>query len=217
MAGRRGGMMAQTDAATMTRGGGLGMILAWIYRILLVAAGAFMVYTWFQPWWTGNFVVIPGEPDMILHPWGVEAVSQVKTNVDESLFQMPFPQVFAGFMWVYLVVSMLILVAGMFWSKTVSLGPLRLSIPMLLILFVGISYAAAAGIAYEIGWLKAAASGAKFIGSSNVLEPATGAKVKMTSKLEIGFWLTIYAGAAIAFLGLIRPLIFRRPKVAATA
>jgi hypothetical protein len=211
-------MMAQTDAAntTGTTGGGAG-VLVWIYRVLLVAAGAFMVYTWFQPWWSGNFVVIPGEPDMVLHPWGVEAVSQVKTNVDESLFQMPFPQVFAGFMWVYLAVSMLILLAGLFWSKSVSLGRIRLSVPMLLILFVGISYAAAAGIAYEIGWLKAGMSGAKFIGNSNVLEPATGAKVKMTSQLEIGFWLTIYAGAAIAFLGLIRPLIFRRPKVAAVA
>ena len=190
--------------------------MVWIFRVLLVAAGAFMVYSWFQPWWSGNFVVIPGDNDMILHPWGVEAVSQVRTNVDESLFSMPFPEVFAGFMWVYLVVCMLGLLATFFVSKRFRIGPIPVSVPVLIILLVGISYAAAAGIAYEIGWLKASASGAKFVGVSSVLEPATGAKVRMTSQLEIGFWLAIAAGGIITFLGLIRPLFVRRPKVVTT-
>ena len=81
---------------------------------------------------------------------------------------------------------------------------------MIFILVVGLSFAAAAGIAYEIGTVKAAASGAKFIGTSNVLEPATGAKVKMTSKLELGFWLSIASGGVLAFLGIIRFLFVRQ-------
>jgi hypothetical protein len=189
--------------------GGVGV---WIFRVLLVAGAAFMVYSWFQPWWSGNFVVIPGDNDMVLHPWGVEAVSQVRTNVDESLFSMPFPEVFTGFMWVYLVVCMLGLAATFFVTKRFRVGPIPVSVPVLIILLVGISYAAAAGIAYEIGWLKAAASGAKFIGTSSVLEPATGAKVRMTSQLEIGFWLAIAAGGVLTFLGLVRPLFVRKPK-----
>jgi hypothetical protein len=199
--------MSQTDAASMTSTsrGGAG-ILVWIFRVLLVAGAAFMVYAWFQPWWSGNFVVIPGEPDMVLHPWGVDAVSQVRTNVDESLFQMPFPQVFAGFMWVYLVVCMLGLAVSLFWTGRPKLGRVSLPWAMIIIIIVGLSFAIAAGTAYEIGTLKAAASGAKFIGNSNVLEPATGAKVKMTSGLEMGFWLSIAAGGILAFLGLIRPL-----------
>lgn len=206
--------MVQTEAASTasaTRGGVAGVLL-WIFRILVVAGGAFMLYAWFQPWWSGNFVVIPGEPDMVLHPWGVDAVSQVRTNVDESLFQMPFPEVFAGFMWVYLVVCMLGLVASLFWTRRFKLGPINLPWATLIILVVGLSFAIAAGTAYEIGTLKAAASGAKFIGNSNVLEPATGAKVKMTSGLEIGFWLSIYAGGVLAFLGLISPFFIRKPK-----
>lgn len=205
--------MVQTDTAstTSTTRGGAGVLL-WIFRALVVAGGAFMLYAWFQPWWSGNFVVIPGEPDMVLHPWGVDAVSQVRTNVDESLFQMPFPEVFAGFMWVYLVVCMLGLVASLFWTKRLKLGPINVPYAMLIILVVGLSFAIAAGVAYEIGTLKAAASGAKFIGNSNVLEPATGAKVKMTSQLEIGFWLSIAAGGVLAFLGLISFLFIRKPK-----
>jgi hypothetical protein len=206
-------MMVQTDAASTTSATrGSAGILVWIFRVLLVAGAAFMVYSWFQPWWSGNFVVIPGDNDMVLHPWGVEAVSQVRTNVDESLFSMPFPEVFTGFMWVYLVVCMLGLAATFFVTKRFRVGPIPVSVPVLIILLVGISYAAAAGIAYEIGWLKAAASGAKFIGTSSVLEPATGAKVRMTSQLEIGFWLAIAAGGVLTFLGLVRPLFVRKPK-----
>src|SRR3569833_3570922 len=212
-ASRRGGMMVLTVASTSTSTarGGAG-ILVWIFRVLLVAAGAFMVYSWFQPWWSGNFVVIPGDNDMILHPWGVEAVSQVRTNVDESLFSMPFPEVFAGFMWVYLVVCMLGLVATFFVTKRFRVGPIPVSVPVLIILLVGITYAAAAGIAYEIGTLKAAASGAKFIGNSSVLDPAPGAKVRMTSLLEIGFWLAGAAGGFLTLLGLVRPLFVRKPR-----
>ena len=203
--------MVQADAAstTSTTRGSVG-ILVWIFRVLLVAGAAFMLYSWFQPWWSGNFAVIPGEPDMVLHPWGVDAVSQVRTNVDESLFQMPFPQVFAGFMWVYLAVCMLALAASLFVPWRIKLGPINMSAAMVMILLVGLSYAAAVGIAYEIGWLKAGWSGANFIGKSNVLEPATGAKVKMTSQLEIGFWLSLAAGGVLAFLGLIRFLFVRQ-------
>src|SRR3569833_90716 len=212
MAGRRGGTMAQTDAATTSTTRSGGGVLIWIFRVLLVAGAAFMVYSWFQPWWAGNFAVIPGEPDMVLHPWGVEAVSQVRTNVDESLFQMPFPEIFAGFMWVYLVVCVLGLVASLFWTKRLKLGPINVPWAMVIILLVGLSYAIAVGTAYEIGTLKAAASGAKFIGNSNVLEPATGAKVKMTSQLEIGFWLAVAAGGFLTLLGLVRPLFVRKPR-----
>lgn len=204
--------MVQTDAASTTRGGvGIGV---WIFRVLLVAGAAFMLYSWFQPWWSANFVVIPGEPDMVLHPWGIEAVSQVRTNVDESLFQMPFPDVFAGFMWVYLAVCMLAIAASLFVTQRLRLGLINVPLAMVLIMIVGLSYAAAGGIAYEIGTLKAAASGAKFIGTSNVVEPSSGAMVKMTSRLELGFWLSLAAGGALTFLGLIS-LFVRKPKVAA--
>jgi hypothetical protein len=211
MAGRRGGTMVQTDAASTTSKtrGSVG-ILEWIFRVLLVAGAAFMAYSWFQPWWSGDFAVIPGAPDMVLHPWGVDAVSQVRTNVDESLFQMPFPEVFAGLMWVYLVVCMLALAVSLFWKGRLRLGPINVSWAMVFILLIGVSYAAAAGIAYEIGTLKAAASEAKFIGISNVLEPATGVRVKLTSGLELGFWLSLIAGGVLTFLGIVRFLFVRQ-------
>jgi hypothetical protein len=206
--------MVQTDAASMTSTtrGGAG-VLVWIFRVLLVAGAAFMLYSWFQPWWSANVAVIPGDNDMVLHPWGVDVVSQVRANIDESAFEMPFPGLFAGFMWVYLGVCMLALAASLFVTRRFRLGPINLSLAMVLILLVGLSYAAAVGLAFGIGTLKASAAGANFIGKSNVLEPGSGAKLKMTSNLLTGYWVALAAGGVLTFLGLIRGLFVRKPKV----
>ena len=209
--------MAQTDAATTTStrsmtSGGVG-VGVWIFRVLLVAGAAFMVYTWFQPWWSADVAVIKGDADMVLHPWGVDAVARVRNNMDESAFQMPFPQVFAGFMWVYLAVCMLLLAASIFVTRRIKLGPINVSVAMLLILFVGLSYMIAIGLALGIGTVKAQWAGANFIGKSNVLEPQTGARLKMTSDLVLGYWLALGAGGVLTFIGLIRPLFVRKPKV----
>lgn len=214
MAGPREDMMAQTDAvsATSTTGSSAG-IGAWIFRVLVVAGAAFMLYSWFQPWWTTDIAVIKGDVDMILHPWGVEAAAQVRNNLDESAFQMPFPQAFAAFMWVYLAVCMLALAASLFVTKRFRLGPINMSVAMLMILLVGLSYMAAVGLALGIGQMKAAASGVAFLGKGTYVEPVSEAKLKMVSQLEIGYWIALAAGGALTFIGLIRPLFVRRPKV----
>jgi hypothetical protein len=212
LAGGSEGIMVQTDAASTSLGSVQGGVGVWIFRVLLVAGAAFMLYTWFQPWWSADVAVIKGEFDMVLHPWGVEAAAQVRNNIDESAFQMPFPQVFAGFMWVYLAVCMLALAASLFLTRRLRLGPINMPLAMVLILLVGLSYAAAAGLAYGIGTVKASAAGANFIGKSSVLEPGSGAKLKMVSDLMIGYWLALGAGGALTFLGLIRFLFVRTPK-----
>jgi len=205
--------MVQTDAASTTSAtGGAAGVLVWIFRVLIVAGAAFMLYSWFQPWWSANVAVIPGDADMVLHPWGVDVASQVRANIDESAFEMPFPGLFAGFMWVYLAVCMLALAASLFLTRRFRLGPINLSLPMILILLVGLSYMLAVGLAFGIGELKASAAGANFIGKSNVLEPGSGAKLKMTSDLLVGYWVALSAGGVLTFLGLIRFLFVRKPK-----
>jgi hypothetical protein len=205
--------MAQTDTASMasmTRSSaGAGV---WIYRVLLIAGAAFMLYSWFQPWWSTDIAVVKGEKDMILHPWGVEAAAQVRANMDESLFQMPFPQVFAGFMWVYLAVSMLGIAASLFWTKTWSVGRITVSWALTITLLIGLSYMMAVGLAYGIGTLKAAASGINFIGKATWQEPVSHAKLKMVSQLELGYWLSLGAGGFLTLVALARPVFIRKPK-----
>ena len=200
--------MAQTYAVGTSRGGAG----VWIFRVLLVAGAAFMVYSWFQPWWSAKVAVIPGDNHMVLHPWGVEVVAQVRANTDVSAFSMPFPALFAGFMWTYLAVCLLALAASLFVDRTISVGRIKLPLAVVLIGLVGLSYMAAVGLAFGIGELKAGWAGSNFIGKSMVLEPQSGAKIKMVSDLKIGYWLALGAGGVLTVLALLRGLFVRKPK-----
>lgn len=183
----------------------------WIFRALLVAGAAFMVYTWFSPWWSATVAVIPGENHLVLRPWGVEVVPEVAANADASLYSMPW--FFAPFMWVYLAVCMVALAASMFVDRTLSLGRIRLPLAFVLIALVGLSYMSALGIAYGVGELKAGMAGSNFIGKSTIRHAMTGTKIKMVSDLQIGYWLAIGAGAALFVLAFLRALFIRKPKV----
>ena len=182
----------------------------WIFRVLVVAAAAYMVYTWFAPWWGAKVAVLPGEDHLVLHPWGVEAVAQIRANADESLYSMPW--FFAPFMWTYLTVCMLALAASLFVDRTVSIGRIKLPLATVLIGLVGVSYFACVSLAYAVGELRAGWAGSNFIGKSRIHNSTIDAKIKMTSALKIGYWLALYSGPALIFLALIRGLFVRKPK-----
>lgn len=197
--------MTQTDAAGTTAGAGV-----WIFRVLVVAGAAFMVYSWFSPWWSADVVIVKGTDDLVLHPWGIEAVAQVRANADASLWSMPW--FFAPFMWAYLTVCMLALAASLFVDRRISLGRIKLPLAAILIGLVGLSYMAAVGIAYGVGELRAASIETNFIGKSTFVEPQSDAKIKMVSDLREGYWYALYAGGALFILALLRGLFVRKPK-----
>lgn len=193
--------MLQTDAQEAGRGA----VGAWIFRGLLVAGAAFMVYSWFSPWWAADVAIFEGENDLVLHPWGIETVAEVRAGGDASLYAMPW--FFAPFMWAYLTLCMLALAASLFLKRAIPIGRFKLPVATALILFVGLSYLVAVGLAYGIGEIRAAAVGTNFIGKSTFLEVESGAEIKMVSVLKNGYWLALYAGAALSVLGLLRRLI----------
>ena len=180
--------MVQTDAQGTSRGGAG----VWIFRVLIIAGAAFMVYSWFQPWWSAKVAVIPGDNHLVLHPWGIETVAQVRANADASMWSMPW--FFAPFMWTYLAVCMLALAASLFVSRRFTLGRFNLSLPQVLVLLVGLSYLVAVGLAFGIGELRAAWAGTNFIGKSTFIEPQSDAKIKMVSQLRDGYWIALASG-----------------------
>lgn len=198
--------MTHTDTLGADRGGAG----VWIFRALVVAGAAFMVYSWFSPWWGANVAILKGEDHLLLRPWGVEVAPEVRANADESLYAMPW--FFAPFMWTYLGACMLALAASLFVNRQLSLGRIRLPLAMVLIAVVGLSYMAAVGIAYGVGELKAGWAGTNFIGKSTVKNAMSGAKIKMVSDLKIGYWLAVGAGAALFVLALLRPLFVGKAK-----
>lgn len=201
-----GGTVAQTNSVRVERGGAG----SWIFRVLLVAAAAFMIFTWFAPWWSGTLAVLPGEDHLVMRPWGVEVTAQVRTNSDASLYSMPW--FFGYFMWTYLAVCMLALAASLFVNRRISLRWFSLPLATVLIGLVGLSYMFAVGTAYAVGELRAGWADVSFIGESTIRHSETGNRLKMESSLKIGYWLALGAGGALFFLALIRGLIARNPK-----
>lgn len=199
--------MAQTDVAGSTTRSN---VTVWIFRILVIAGAAFMIYSWITPWWSAKVAVIPGDNHMVMHPWGVDAVAQVRANTDTSQFDMPF--FFAPLMWTYLVACMLLLAGSLVVKGRLKLGPINLPLATAMIAAVGLSYMIAVGSAYGIGVLRAGWAGANFVGKSTLIEPQSDAKIKMVSQLEIGFWLSLAAGGVLTFLALIRGFLVREPK-----
>ncbi|MGV8830826.1 MAG: hypothetical protein ACOH2N_02525 [Devosia sp.] len=206
--------MTQTDATGTTQGpvgawirAGVG---AWIFRILLVIAAALMAYSWLQPWWSADVAIFKGTDDLVLHPWGIETIRQVRAAADPDLYAMPW--FFAPFTWTYFVVAMLALAASLFVPWTISLGRIKLPLAAVLIAVVGLSYLITVGLAYGIGEMRAAAVDTSFIGKSQFTDPMSSRKIKMVSDLRDGYWYALYAGVALFFLALVRGLFIRKPK-----
>ncbi|GKY88289.1 hypothetical protein [Sinisalibacter aestuarii] len=198
--------MTQAETQQVARSG----TLVWIFRILVIAAGAYMAYSWFQPWWIADMAVIKGDNDIVLHPWGVEVVRQVRVQADPALYEMP--GFFAPFTWVYFSLAMLALVVSLFWKKTISLGRFKVSYATIMILLVGLSYLITVGLAYGIGNIRAEATGINFIGKSEYTDPMSHRKMKLVADLQIGYWHAVYAAAALFVLGLLRGLFNRTQK-----
>jgi hypothetical protein len=196
--------MTQTDAA-WNFGGGPGV---WIFRILVVAATAFMVYSWFQPWWIADIAVIQGTDDLVLHPWGIAAVGQVRMGADPALYEMP--GFFGPFVWTYFGVAMLAILVSLFTNVKISLGRLRLPLAAVLIILVGLTYLTAVGLAYWIGDMRASGMDMKFIGRSEFTDPTSHRKVRMESDLQVGYWYALYASVSLVVLGLVRFLFVRQ-------
>lgn len=183
-----------------------------MFRILLVAAAAFMVYSWFQPWWVADIAVIQGTDDLVLHPWGIAAVGQVRMGADPALYEMP--GFFGPFVWAYFGLAMLALLASLFLNISVRIGPIRLPLAAVLIILVGLSYLLAVGLAFYIGDMRAAGMDMKFIGRSQYTDPTSHRKVRMVSELRDGYWYAMYAGIALVGLGLVRFAFMWKRKAA---
>lgn len=196
--------MSQTEGA-ISFGGGAG---AWIFRVLVVAAAAFMVYTWFQPWWIADVAVIQGTDDLVLHPWGVEVARQVRAAADPDLYSMP--GFFEPFVWTYFAAAMLALLASLFLNIRLKLGPINIPLAAVLIALVGLSYLITTGLAWGIGEMRATGNDVAFIGESEFTDPMSHRKMKMESALQPGYWLAVYAGAALVVLSVIRFLFVRK-------
>ncbi|MBX3560161.1 hypothetical protein, partial [Chelatococcus sp.] len=51
----------------------------WLFRALVVIGAGLMLWSWFSPWWSAKISDLVGSDHIVLHPWGVEMVNEVRT------------------------------------------------------------------------------------------------------------------------------------------
>ena len=182
----------------------------WLFRGLLLGGAGFMLVSWFMPWWGADVNGLPGKDHLVMHPWGVVVVAEVKAYADNSLYSMP--TFFAPLMWLYLGLCMVALAVGLFVEKQFTLGRFKLSLPQVLIGIVGLSYLIAVVGAFAVAQMKSGDSGVHFLGSSMVKNPLSGGKVKITGALKLGYWLAVGAGPVLVALALLRNFIVGKAR-----
>jgi hypothetical protein len=196
-----------TTAHTTTTGNSLRL---WLFRALVVVGAALMLASWFMPWWSARISDLAGRDHIILRPWGVEMVNDVRTYADKSLYSMP--AFFEPLMWLYIGLCMLALAVSLFAERRVAIGRLNLSLPRLLVGFVGLSYVIAVATAFAIAQIRSGAAGIQFVGTSTVFNPMTGGNTRIIGELLPGYWLAAGAGAYLIVLAILRNAITGRAR-----
>ncbi|MFP4642398.1 MAG: hypothetical protein ACLFPU_09535 [Dehalococcoidia bacterium] len=111
----------------------------WTFRILVLAGTGLLLASWFLPWWTVNIEAL-GKDIVQIRPWGL-AMDERLGGFEVLLKGADMPVWFAPFMWAYLGLSVIALLASL-WVRgvEVNIGKFKVELCQLLVGGVGVSY-----------------------------------------------------------------------------
>jgi hypothetical protein len=178
-------------------------IRTWLFRVLTLAAGALMFVSWIMPWWRALIVQL--DRWVAIRPWGLE---HNLGDFADYIKGADMPTWFSPFMWAYFGVCMLVLVFSLFApDKALRFGKLKMSLPQLLIVGVGLTYIVAVVIAYVYASIRMDEFWhLKMVGETYV-ELGEIEKGYVEANLLTGYWLACIAGPVLVILGLLRSKI----------
>ena len=185
-----------------------GGIRGWVFRVLVLAAGGLLLYTWFLPWWQAYIEELK-EIAIIIRPWAFDKfvppdMVYLIAGVEDAM-----PAWFFTFMWVYLGAVVLALLVSLFVSsaKGINIGRFRISLPTALIGAAGLSYIGVVIAAVIVISMKAGMFwDAPLQGKVYVEESMEHASYVMTS-LQTGFYLACATGPILVVLAILRRFI----------
>ena len=181
----------------------------WLFRGLVVAAAAFLVVTWFMPWWRGDCAELSRDA-VLVHPWGLEDdLGFMSFAVDDARM----PGWFAPFMFTYLGVVLVALLYSLFAKdRVIKLGKFRVTLPGLIIGLVGLSYLLVPVVAlvYMKIRLPCFYGGIPLSGHITIPLEEGSMEGHITTSLEPGYYLAYVAGLLLVILALFRDRILAR-------
>jgi hypothetical protein len=183
----------------------MGKSRVWIFRVLVLAVAALLIYSWFMPWWQASVDQV-GIDAVVIHPWGLEK------NMPEEL--LPYvmgsdmPVWFAPVMWSYLGIVVLALLSSLFVAnKKVKLWKIKATLPGMMIGIVGISYVVVVALAVIVASIRTNDFYyMKFLGRT-LIDLGGEITTNATGTLLLGYWLAVASGPLLIALAFLRKKI----------
>lgn len=181
----------------------------WLFRVLVLAVGGLMVYTFLQPWWQVWIYEMGGDPCVKIYPYGLWLDFEAIGTYIKYLEGYEMPVWFTPAMWIYLGLAILALLFSLFFAKNkeLSIWKLHFKLSSLLIGLVGFSYIVVVILAYVIADMRSGEYfNMNFIGYTEIVIGGwerSGAE----AGLLIGYWLACAVGPLLLILASLRSLI----------
>ncbi|MDD4924122.1 MAG: hypothetical protein PHF74_04730 [Dehalococcoidales bacterium] len=186
----------------------MGNARVWIFRFLILAVSAFLVWTWLQPWW--ELYIREASFYMQIRPWGLSH------NLGNYIVYLPgaeMPAFFAPIMWTYLGLAVAALFYSMFVKdKKFNIWKLRFNLPTFIIGLVGISYIVVVITAVIVAYIRTADFGVLLIGHTYIELGEFPVGANGIADLQQGYWMACAAGPLLLILAILRNIIIGRKK-----
>jgi hypothetical protein len=189
-------------------------IRAWLFRILVLAAGGLFVYTWFQPWWKA-FIEYYGRDAFVIWPYGFESYAPPQYAFMMRGAADVMPAWFTPAMWVVFGLLLAALLFSLFASskKGVSLGKFRISMPTIITTVVGVAFIAIPVAAYIV--ISHFTNSLFDVGINDKLFIALDDHDQswIYLSLQSNYWLAYISGPVLLVLTVLRRFIVGKDKV----
>jgi hypothetical protein len=185
----------------------------WIFRALVLAAAAFFVFSWFQPWWTA-YVVELKVTAINIYAYGLESFIPAEYKTWIAGYDEAMPAWFTPFMWVYLVICMAVLAFSLFAKseKGISLGKFRISLPTLLIAGVGLSVIGVCIIGIIVIQMNLVNFYNAPLNGTIIVDMGDPYSSEVDTSLLSGYYMMWATGAVLLVLSILRQFIVGKSK-----
>lgn len=183
----------------------------WLFRVLVVAAAAVMLVSWFLPWWTIDIEAL-GKNIVQIHPWGL-AKDERLGGFAVLLKGADMPGWFAPFMWAYLGACMIALLVGS-WVQGIRVGiaNFKIKLSQLLIGGVGFSYIVVGVVAAVYASMRLGATFDVPLQGRAFLDLGDPLVTYVDTRLLFGYYLIYVAALLFLVLALLHDKITGEPK-----
>ena len=180
---------------------------SWLFRVLTIAGGGLLVYTWFQPWWAAYLEALQ-ENGVTIFPYKMVIAGTLR-DYPQWITGAEMPAWFFPLMWVYLAVMLGVISFSMFVTDEdrIRLGKINLSLPKAMLGFAGLAYIIYVVVFVIVISIRAPAFyGVQLMGNVFIsMNEHTESYVITT--LQQGYWLACVVGPLLVVLAMLRSKI----------